>query len=102
MLCYNSGVFRLTKPKLPITPEQQWWVDSSFGRLARLLGAHRLLQGTQVLPAAAHSPAPYDRAEKGLRCIFHREATQRQVTPADVDVTLFASGAQLPREADAF
>jgi len=98
MLCYNSGVFRLTKPKLPITPEQQRWVDSSFVRLARLLGAHRLLQGTVVLPTAEHFPDPYDRSETALRCMFHRVATHMQVNPADVDVTLFASGDDLTRE----
>jgi len=60
--------------------------------------AHRLLQGTVVLPTAEHFPDPYDRSETALRCMFHRVATQMQVNPADVDVTLFASGDDLTRE----
>jgi hypothetical protein len=91
-------VFGLTKPKLPITPEQQRWVDSSFVRLAVLVGAHRLHQATVVLPTAEHFPDPYDRSEAALRIMFHRTATRMHVNPADVDVTLFASGDDLTRK----
>jgi hypothetical protein len=97
-LCYNNGVFGLSKPKLPITPEQQQWADNSFVRLAGLLGAHRLFQATVVLPTSEHFPDPYDRSETALHNMFHRVATQMQVNPADIDVALFTSGDDLTRE----
>jgi hypothetical protein len=91
-------VFGLIKPKLPISPEQQRWVDNSFHRLSALVGAHRLLQATVVLPTTKHFPDPYDRSELALQRIFHRIATQMHVNPADVEVTVFASGDDLTRE----
>jgi hypothetical protein len=97
MLCYKCGVFGLTKPKLPVTPEQQRWVDTSFKRLAGLLGTHRLLQCTVILPTPEHFPDPYDRSEIALRRMFYRVAAQMQVNPAEVDLTLFATGDDLTR-----
>jgi hypothetical protein len=90
-------VFGLSKPKLPITPERQHWVDNSFLRLAAPLGARRLLQATVVLPTPKHFPDPYDRSEVALQRMFHRVATQMQVNPADIEVTLFASGDDITR-----
>lgn len=91
-LCYNCGVFGLSKPKCPVSLEQKQWIDDSFIRLAGLVGVDRLLQATVVLPTANHFPDPYDGTEIALQRMFHRVATQMQVNPADVDVTLFASG----------
>jgi hypothetical protein len=88
-------MFGLAKPKLPIAPEQQRWVHSSFLRLAALRGPHRLLQATVVLPTPDHFPDPYDRSEAALQRIFARVATGMQVNPADIDVTLFASADDL-------
>lgn len=96
-LWYNRAVFGLTKSKLPITPEQQQRIDGAFLRLAALLGAHRLLEATVVLPTSQHFPDPYDRSEISLQRMFHRVAVHMQVNPADVDVTLFASGHDLTR-----
>ena len=90
-------MFGLLKPKLPVTPEQQQWVDTSFQRLAALLGAHRLLQAIVVLPTAEHFPDAYDRSETALRRMLNRVAAHMQVDPLDVDVTLFASEDDLTR-----
>jgi hypothetical protein len=98
MLWYNCGVFGLTKPKLPITAEQQSRIDDSFLRLAALLSAHRLLQATVVLPTPEYFPDPYDRSEVSLQRMFHRVATLMQVDPTDIDVKLFASGDDLTRD----
>jgi len=97
MLCYNSRVFGLIKPKLPITQDQKRWVDSSFLRLASLVGAHRLLQATVVLPTPEHFPDPYDRSEAALQRMFYRVANGMQVNPAEVDVTLFLTGDEMTR-----
>jgi len=89
--CYNPEMFGLTKPKLPITSEQQRWVDSSFLRLAAILGSQRFLQATVVLPTPEHFPDPYDSSELALQHIFKRVATGMQVNPSDIEVTLFAA-----------
>lgn len=88
-------MFGLTKPRLPVTSEQQRWVDNSFLRLAALLGAQRLLRATVVLPTHDHFPDPYDSSESALQSIFERVATAMQVNPSDVEVTLFASADDL-------
>jgi hypothetical protein len=90
-------VFGLTKPKLPVTPEQRGWIDDSFLRLAALVGAHRLLQATVVLPTPKYFPDPYDRSEIALQRMFRRVAGQMQVNPADIDLTLFAFGDDITR-----
>jgi hypothetical protein len=91
-------VFGLTNAKLPITSEQQLWIDSSFIRLAALVGSNRLLQATVVLPTPEHFPDAYDRSEIALRRMFHRVAARMQVDPADVELTLFASGDAITRD----
>ncbi len=91
-------MFGLTKPKLPVTQEQQRWIDRSFLRLASVVGVRRLLEATVVLPTPEHFPDPYDESEIALRRIFDRVATRMGVNPTDVDVTLFASGHDLTKE----
>jgi len=91
-------MFGLSKPKLPLTPEQQRWIDSSFLRLASLVGANRLLQATVILPTPEHFPDPYDRSEDALQRMFARVATQMGVKPAEINVTLFTSGYELTRK----
>jgi hypothetical protein len=98
VLWYNGTVFGLTKPKLPITVEQHKWVDSSFVRLGKLLGAQRLLGATVMLPTPEYFPDPYDGSEHALQAMFHRVATQMQVNSAEVDVTMFASENDLTRQ----
>ncbi len=90
-------MFGLIKPKLPITEEQQRWVDNSFLRLGSLLGSNRLFDATVVLPTPEHFPDPYDRSEASLQSMFHRVATQMRLNPAEIEVTLFVSGHDLSR-----
>jgi hypothetical protein len=90
-------VFGLTKPKLPVTDDRKRWIDSSFLRLAGLLGSHRLLEATVVLPTEKHFPDPYDRSETALQCMFERVSAQMGLNPADIDVKLFASADEVTR-----
>jgi hypothetical protein len=97
MLCYNCGMFGLTKPKLPITEEQQKWVDNSFLRLASLLGKKRLFKATVVLPTPEYFPDLFDGSEQALQRMFHRVATQMGLDPDDIEVTLFVTGHDLTK-----
>jgi hypothetical protein len=84
-------MFGLTKPKLPVTDEQKQWIDSSFLRLAGLLGPNRLLEATVVLPTPEYFPDPYDRSEAALQSMFERVAAYMRLNPTEIDVNLFAS-----------
>lgn len=84
-------MFGLTKPQLPLSEEQQKWVDNSFLRLASLVGAHRLFEATVVLPTPEHFPDPYDRSEIALQHMFKQVATRMHVNPSDVEVSIFVT-----------
>ena len=86
-------MFAIGKPKLPITPEQRDWIDSSFVRLAALLGVQRLFEATVVLPTLDHFPDPYDRSEAALGRIFLRIAAAMQVK---IRVTVAVEGGDKP------
>lgn len=90
-------MFHLTKPKLPVTDEQQRWTDAGFLRLAKLLGQRRLLESTVVTPTPEHFPDRYDRSEEALQLMFNRVAAYMHVNPAEVQLTLFAEGDDLTR-----
>jgi len=97
MVCYKRSVFGLIKPKLPVSDEQQLWVDNSFLRLASLLGTHRIFQATLVLPTPEHFPDPYDRSEIALKSMFRRVAIQLKLNPDDIDLTLYESEYEMTR-----
>jgi hypothetical protein len=82
-------VFGLTKAKLPVTPDQQTWVDWSFTRLAETLGAERLHTAVVMLPTPHHFPDPYDGSEAALQRMFERVAHAMDVNPASVRLTVF-------------
>jgi hypothetical protein len=87
--CYKDGMFRLFKPKLPVSLEDREWVDASFVRLANLLGAHRLHQAKVLVPTEEHFPDPFDGSEAALVRMFARVATAMGIDPDGVDVTVF-------------
>lgn len=91
-------MFGLTKPKLPISSEQQERIDNSFRRLAALVGVQRFFQAIVVLPTPEHFPDPYDQSEKALQQMFHRVAAHMQVAPSEIDVTLYVSGDHITRD----
>jgi hypothetical protein len=84
-------MFGLSKPKLPVSEEEKAWIDASFLRLAKILGAHRLLKADVILPNADYFPDPFDQSEAALDSMFRRVAGYMQVDPASVDVTLYAT-----------
>src|SRR5580658_6871301 len=95
-------MFGLSKPKLPITSEQQIWADSSMLRLASLLGADRLLDAIVILPTPQHFPDPYNRSEASLLALFERVAIAMEVDPSEIDLTLFTSEDEITRSLGPF
>ncbi|WP_263374787.1 hypothetical protein [Granulicella aggregans] len=80
------GIF---KPKLPVSDSQRLWVDESFVRLSRLLGADRMMSATVMLPIAEHFPDTYDRSETAVGKMFCRIAERMAVDPETVELDLF-------------
>jgi hypothetical protein len=91
-------VFHLTKPKLPVTEEQQRWTDRGFVRLASLLGEKRLFESTVVTPTPEYFPDKYERTEEALRVMLRRVASYMQVDTNQIELTLFAEGHDLTRD----
>jgi len=81
----------LLKPKPPLAQEQLDWADRSFQRLGAVLGAHRLLDATVMLPTQECFPDRYDKSEKSLRRMVDRVAEAMMVDPTCIDVELFSS-----------
>jgi hypothetical protein len=84
-------MFGLLKPKPPLAQKQLDWADRSFQRLGAVLGAHRLLDATVMLPTQECFPDPYDKSEKSLRRMVDRVAEAMMVDPTCIDVELFSS-----------
>lgn len=83
-------MFGFGKPHLPVTIEQQQWVDQSLVRLAKLVGAGRMLRGPVVLPTPEFFPDPYSHeSPESLQLMFVRVARLMQLDPDGIDVTLF-------------
>jgi len=88
-------MFGLTKPKLPLTPDQRQWTDQSFVRLASLVNANRLFEARVVLPTPEFFPDPYDRSSEALQHMFSRVATLMGFTSDEVEVSIFADAQDL-------
>lgn len=66
-------------------------------RLGKLLGAHRLLDATVMLPTPECFPDPYDGSEVSLRRMVDRIAMAMKVDPTCIDVELFSSDVEVAR-----
>jgi hypothetical protein len=91
------GMFGLFKPTLPIADEQRRWVDESFTRLSRLLGAQRMLNAHVYLPTREDFPDPYDRSEAALEALFLRVADGMRVDPETIVLELFSETSDISR-----
>ena len=90
-------MFGLLKPKAPLGQDQLDWADRSFQRLGTVLGAHRLLNATVMLPTQECFPDPYYKSEMSLRRLVDRVAEAMMVDPACFDVELFNSDYDVAR-----
>jgi len=76
-------------PKLPICEEDRQWVNEGLNRLKSMLGKHRMLQATVVLPAAEHFPDPYDGSPAAAEKLFCRVCAFMQIDHARIDLEIF-------------
>jgi hypothetical protein len=81
-------MFGLT-PKLPVSDEDRRWVDDGFNRLSRMLGHHRMLQASVILPDAEHFPDPYDKSEAAAEKMLCRICGYMKVDRSQLDLEVF-------------
>ena len=73
-------------PKLPVTEEEQLWVDDAFRRLSWMLGWDRMKNAVVILPTDEYFPEPWEATETGLETLFRRVCGYMHVNPADVEL----------------
>jgi hypothetical protein len=83
------------KPRLPVTEEEQLWVDEGFRRLAGLLGWSRMRNATVIQPTDEFFPDPFSPTEASLETIFCRTCSFMGVPHADVELTLIPDTSDL-------
>jgi hypothetical protein len=84
--------------KLPVSDEDQQWVDDGFRRLEKLLGRQRMLQAKVVLPTAEDFPDPYDGTTAAAEALFCRVCGYMQVNRSSVELEVFADETEQLRE----
>lgn len=84
---YTGSVFG-RKPRLPVTEDQQKWVDEGFRRLSRMLGSSRMTTARVVLPTDEFFPDPYDSSTEALHALFLRVCGYMHVQPSRVKLEL--------------
>lgn len=85
-------------PKLPISEEERTWLDDGFRRLERMLGKHRLLHASVVLPTVDFFPDPYDKTPAAAEMMFRRVCSYMQVDRSSVDFEVFPDETEELRE----
>jgi hypothetical protein len=92
----------LRTARLPISDEDQGWVDSAICRLGTLLGWQRMLTVRVARPIAEDFPDPYDRSEATVHALFRRVANAMGADPDQVDLFLFDEAVESTQEAVPF
>jgi len=82
------------KPRLPVSEDQQKWVDEGFRRLSRMLGASRMTASRVVLPTDEFFPDPWQPGPDGLRALFRRVCGYMHVDPARVALDIIPDHAR--------
>ena len=86
-------MFRWSTPKLPISPEQQSWVNSRAQWLLQQFGAVRVRKARVVLPTPEFFPDPFDGAEAEVTPMLHRVCGYMGVDPGRIELYLYSDDA---------
>jgi hypothetical protein len=75
--------------KLPISEEDQQWVDGGFARLEKLLGRRRMLEARVITPTAEDFPDPYDKSTATVKQLFFRVCNYMHVDKDEIEFEIF-------------
>jgi hypothetical protein len=84
--------------KLPVSKEQQNWVDEGFSRLAAMLGRERMLQAEFVLPNNEFFPDLFDGSKESVVAMAERIADYMGISQEAFFVELYAENEDAWRE----
>lgn len=77
------------RPSIPISEEDRQWVESGFDRLSRILGYHRMLEVSVILPDIEHFPDPYDKTSAAAEKMFSRICRYMKINRDIIDLEVF-------------
>ena len=86
----------LFEPKLPVSPEEREWVDSSLDWLLETFGEERFQQVTVVLPTPEFFPQEWDGTPACARIALKQVCRYMRVDPERIELRFFEEG--LPAE----
>lgn len=77
-------------PKCPVEPDDQTWIEDSFGWLIEEFGVETFLNVTVVLPTDDFFPEPFSPDPDDVRVLVDRVCNYMGVEPTKIDLELFA------------
>jgi hypothetical protein len=77
------------RPKLPVRPEQQEWIDQSFALLTQLFGSEWVRNAPLVLPNEEFFPRKWEATEEWAAFAFDRVCQLMRVDRDRVDLEFF-------------
>ncbi|HUA99371.1 MAG TPA: hypothetical protein VMA34_13660 [Terracidiphilus sp.] len=83
------------RTKLPVTQEEQQWVDEGFHRLKRALGERRMRHCAVVLPTDEFFPDHWDGTEAALEVIFRRVCGYMGVARSRVELAVIPDASEV-------
>ncbi len=78
-----------SQPTLPVTAEEQAWIEDRFGWLTRELGLDRLRAAEVILPTVDYFPSRYEPTEEDIGGIVTLVAGYMQVDPARLRLSFY-------------
>jgi hypothetical protein len=92
-------------PKLPVSLEQQTWIESSFAHLTELFGKEWVMKAPLVLPTEQHFPRKWEASQAWAEFAFDRACQLMHVDRERIELvfefdavaTLVKSGIRLER-----
>jgi hypothetical protein len=84
-----------SKPKLPVAPKDQQWIEKSFDWFLMEFGKDRFLQQQTILPTAAFYPDKYLGTEESVLLVVRRTCQYMNVPPDSVEVHFFEEWEEL-------
>jgi len=82
--------FLRSKPKCPIDPEQQQWIDGRFHWLQEQFGAETSSKARMILPTPEFFPDAYDGREEDAQAMLARVAGYMNVDASRLDLFIYS------------
>src|SRR5690348_12280373 len=82
--------FFRSRPKCPIDPEQQQWIDGRFDWLLDQFGRETPCQVRVIIPTREDFPDPYEGKPEDAQVMMARVAEYMNVDPDQIELFLYS------------